>query len=181
MAKSLGDGMTLVMSIWDDASVNMLWLDSDYPTTDDPSKPGVARGTCATTSGVPSDVRKAHPDSNVTYSDIRFGDIGSTFPGGKPTPPGPTGDKYKCESGICVASATGVSKDICSANCTPSADLFRCEAGACVKSTTGVSKDICSANCIDDAKYECKENQCVKRTDGKGINITECKAFCGTI
>ena len=34
----------------------MLWLDSSYPVDADASKPGVARGTCATSSGVPSDV-----------------------------------------------------------------------------------------------------------------------------
>lgn len=34
----------------------MLWLDSSYPVDASTSKPGVARGTCATSSGVPSDV-----------------------------------------------------------------------------------------------------------------------------
>ncbi|CAE7214277.1 unnamed protein product, partial [Rhizoctonia solani] len=42
---------------------------------------GVARGTCATTSGVPSDVETNSPNSSVTYSNIRFGDIGSTYSG----------------------------------------------------------------------------------------------------
>ena len=28
---SLDRGHVLVMSLWDDYSVNMLWLDSDYP------------------------------------------------------------------------------------------------------------------------------------------------------
>ncbi|KAG6846682.1 Exoglucanase 1, partial [Blastosporella zonata] len=47
-------GMVLVLSIWDDYAVDMLWLDSDYPTPANASAPGVARGTCATTSGVPA-------------------------------------------------------------------------------------------------------------------------------
>lgn len=47
-SKSLSAGMVLVMSLWDDHAANMLWLDSDYPTTKDASSPGVARGTCAT-------------------------------------------------------------------------------------------------------------------------------------
>lgn len=47
-SKSLQAGMVLVMSLWDDHAANMLWLDSDYPTTKDASSPGVARGTCAT-------------------------------------------------------------------------------------------------------------------------------------
>ena len=30
MSDSLGRGMVLVMSLWDDSAVNMLWLDSTY-------------------------------------------------------------------------------------------------------------------------------------------------------
>merc|ERR1712166_336127 len=119
MSNSLGNGMTLVMSLWDDTAVHMLWLDSAYPTSADPTKPGVTRGSCATTSGNPADVRKNSPHSNVTFSDIRTGEIGSTFPSGPPTPPAPTpsGDKYKCEANQCVKSSTGVSIDICNPNC----------------------------------------------------------------
>ncbi|KAB5588337.1 1,4-beta-D-glucan cellobiohydrolase [Ceratobasidium theobromae] len=51
----------------------------DYPVGADHSKPGVARGTCATTSGVPADVESQSPNFSVTYSNIRFGDIGSTY------------------------------------------------------------------------------------------------------
>ncbi len=68
-------GMVLVMSIWDDHDVNMLWLDSVYPPT---GGPGSQRGTCSNTSGVPSVVEKEHPDAHVTFSNIRFGPIGST-------------------------------------------------------------------------------------------------------
>ncbi|KAG6853943.1 Exoglucanase [Blastosporella zonata] len=81
MGMAAKNGMVLVMSVWDDHSVNMLWLDSDYPTTSDPSAPGVARGTCATTSGAPTDVEKNSPNASVTYSNIRFGEIGSTYSG----------------------------------------------------------------------------------------------------
>ncbi|KAF5374699.1 hypothetical protein D9615_009016 [Tricholomella constricta] len=81
MSKAAANGMVLVMSIWDDHAANMLWLDSSYPTTADPSKPGIKRGTCPTTSGVPTDVEQNSPNSSVTYSNIRFGDIGSTYTG----------------------------------------------------------------------------------------------------
>lgn len=54
MGTSLADGMTLVLSIWDDYAVNMLWLDSTYPT--DGTSPGDFRGSCATSSGVPATV-----------------------------------------------------------------------------------------------------------------------------
>jgi cellulose 1,4-beta-cellobiosidase len=79
MGDSFAQGMVLVMSLWDDHAANMLWLDSDYPTTGDLTKPGVARGACATTSGVPADVEKNSPNSSVIFSNIKYGDIGSTY------------------------------------------------------------------------------------------------------
>ena len=81
LGKAFQQGMVLVLSIWDDYAVNMLWLDSDYPTNKDASTPGVARGTCATTSGVPADVESQVPNSSVVYSNIKWGDIGTTFSG----------------------------------------------------------------------------------------------------
>lgn len=79
MSKALNGGMVLVLSIWDDHAVNMLWLDSDYPTDADPSKPGVSRGTCSKDSGKPEDVESQHPDAHVIFSNIKFGDIDSTY------------------------------------------------------------------------------------------------------
>jgi len=77
MGQSLKKGMFLVMSIWDDHDANMLWLDSTYPT--DKTSWGGPRGTCDINSGKPSDVENQFPDSHVMYSDIRVGDIGSTY------------------------------------------------------------------------------------------------------
>ena len=79
MGASLARGHVLVMSLWDDHAVNMLWLVSTYPTDADPSKLGVARGTCSTSSGKPEDLEKNSPNSSVVFSNIRFGPIGSTF------------------------------------------------------------------------------------------------------
>ena len=74
--------MVLVMSIWDDHSANMLWLDSEaYPVDADPAQPGIARGTCPTSSGVPSEVEAQYPNSSVTFSAIKFGPINSTYTG----------------------------------------------------------------------------------------------------
>ncbi|KAF9486146.1 cellobiohydrolase I [Pholiota conissans] len=81
ISKSMAAGMVLVLSVWDDHTANMLWLDSNYPTDKDASAPGVARGTCATSSGVPADVEASVPNSQVIYSNIKFGDIGSTYTG----------------------------------------------------------------------------------------------------
>ncbi|KAF2756015.1 1,4-beta-D-glucan cellobiohydrolase-like protein [Pseudovirgaria hyperparasitica] len=77
MSSAMSRGMVLVMSLWDDHYSNMLWLDSTYPT--DKSGPGYDRGTCSTSSGVPADVEKNSPGASVTFSNIRFGPIGSTF------------------------------------------------------------------------------------------------------
>jgi cellulose 1,4-beta-cellobiosidase len=80
MSKAMASGMVLVLSLWDDYAVDMLWLDSDYPTTSSTTTPGVARGSCATTSGVPATIEVTEANASVTYSNIKFGDIGSTYP-----------------------------------------------------------------------------------------------------
>lgn len=77
MGNAMAKGMVLVMSLWDDHYANMLWLDSTYPT--DSTKLGSARGTCATSSGVPADVENNNGGSSVTYSNIKFGPINSTY------------------------------------------------------------------------------------------------------
>jgi cellulose 1,4-beta-cellobiosidase len=79
MTSAMKSGMVLVLSLWDDYYANMLWLDSDYPTTGNPATPGIARGTCATSSGVPATVEAASPGAYVIYSNIKVGAINSTF------------------------------------------------------------------------------------------------------
>lgn len=71
--------MVLVMSLWDDQAVDMLWLDSTYPTNDTAPTPGAARGTCATNSGAPATVESQDASPSVTYSNIKFAAINSTF------------------------------------------------------------------------------------------------------
>ncbi|KAM3064825.1 hypothetical protein ACMFMG_010465 [Clarireedia jacksonii] len=86
MGAALAKGMVLVMSIWDDHTAQMLWLDSSYPTTKSASTPGVARGSCATTSGQPTDVESASGSASVTFSNIKWGPINSTYTAGQTTP-----------------------------------------------------------------------------------------------
>ncbi|KAJ3501587.1 hypothetical protein NLJ89_g9270 [Agrocybe chaxingu] len=88
IGKGMQEGMVLVLSVWDDHAVNMLWLDSTYPT--DSTKPGAARGTCSTTSGAPKDVEANSPNASVTFSNIKFGDIGSTYTNTGSTPGNPS-------------------------------------------------------------------------------------------
>lgn len=79
MGSALKNGMVLALSIWDDHAANMLWLDSSYPPTKDTSSPGVTRGPCSPSSGVPADVEAQSASASVTYSNIKVGDIGTTF------------------------------------------------------------------------------------------------------
>jgi cellulose 1,4-beta-cellobiosidase len=80
MGNSLQAGVVLVLSLWDDYAAQMLWLDSLYPVNGTASKPGILRGPCATTTGVPSQVERDYPNSSVKYGNIRYGDIGTTYP-----------------------------------------------------------------------------------------------------
>jgi cellulase len=65
--KALGNGMVLVFSIWNDNSQDMNWLDSG------------SNGPCSSTAGSPSTIESTTPGTYVTFSNIRWGDIGSTF------------------------------------------------------------------------------------------------------
>lgn len=82
MGDALGRGMVLTFAIWNDASQFMNWLDSG------------ANGPCSATEGDPALIQKNSPDTHVKFSNIRWGDIGSTFStadGGAPAPqPGTT-------------------------------------------------------------------------------------------
>mmetsp|Transcript_17084 Transcript_17084/g.19045 ORF Transcript_17084/g.19045 Transcript_17084/m.19045 type:complete len:457 (+) Transcript_17084:38-1408(+) len=79
MGQALDRGMVLVMSLWDDYYAYMLWLDSNYPVDKPATQPGIARGSCPTSSGRPHDVESQYPNANVVYSNIKYGPIGSTF------------------------------------------------------------------------------------------------------
>jgi cellulase len=68
MARVLGgDGMVLIFSIWDDAGSYMAWLDEG------------SAGPCANTTGVPSELVTQYPNTQVTWSDVKWGEIGSTY------------------------------------------------------------------------------------------------------
>eukprot|EP00405_Crypthecodinium_cohnii_P010716 CAMPEP_0206443236 /NCGR_PEP_ID=MMETSP0324_2-20121206/14257_1 /ASSEMBLY_ACC=CAM_ASM_000836 /TAXON_ID=2866 /ORGANISM="Crypthecodinium cohnii, Strain Seligo" /LENGTH=472 /DNA_ID=CAMNT_0053911151 /DNA_START=61 /DNA_END=1479 /DNA_ORIENTATION=- len=80
MGEAMDRGMVLVISLWDDTQVNMLWLDSTYPTNVPSSTPGVSRGPCAGgESSKPAFLRSTFPDSSVRFSGIKYGPIGSTY------------------------------------------------------------------------------------------------------
>ncbi|KAH9142940.1 hypothetical protein LEN26_005100 [Aphanomyces euteiches] len=67
MGAALKKGVVLTMSLWVDFAAHVLWLDSTYPTNKSASVPGVGRGSCPTTSGVPADVEAQYPTATVKY------------------------------------------------------------------------------------------------------------------
>ena len=125
------DGFSLSISINDDSKNHMLWLDSNFPT--DKTTPGGPRGTCATDSGAPADVEQNAADAYVMISNIKFGEIGSTFTGTPvgptpgPTPPGPTpsgcpGGSLAACMDLCPTDPPAVWKACvaeCGKKCTP--------------------------------------------------------------
>jgi cellulose 1,4-beta-cellobiosidase len=118
--KAMGDvmkrGMVLVMSLWDDTAVNMLWLDSvDPPVPRANAPPGAIRGPCSVDSGKPDELQRDYPAANVIYSDIKYGTIGSTYPGGTPgpsPPPGP-GPAPPPAPGGCPGGTLSACMDLC--------------------------------------------------------------------
>ena len=112
LGEALDRGMVLVMSLWDDHAVDMLWLDSKYPVNG--TKPGTERGPCDTSSGKPEDVESQSPDATVVYGDIRVGTIGSTF---KPSPtPGPSPTPTPTPSGGCPGGDLSSCIGLCPSN-----------------------------------------------------------------
>jgi cellulose 1,4-beta-cellobiosidase len=92
MGASFKRGMVLALSLWDDYAAYALWLDSNYPADADPTVPGVARGPCGTDTGRPADVERLYPGATVTYSNIKWGELDSTYSGrGATTSNGPSG------------------------------------------------------------------------------------------
>ncbi|KAG8939059.1 Exoglucanase 1 [Tulasnella sp. 419] len=116
MGDAMANGMVLVMSIWDDYAANMLWLDSNYPLDRDPEQPGTARGTCPTTSGVPADVESQQANSYVTYSNIKFGTIGSTYSGSSGTSSSTSGASSSTTSRASSSSSSSTSSSTTTAN-----------------------------------------------------------------
>ncbi|PSR81291.1 concanavalin A-like lectin/glucanase domain-containing protein [Coniella lustricola] len=66
MGRALERGMVLAFSIWNDNSQFMDWLDQG------------SNGPCNSTAGNPSLIEATDPTTHVVFSNIKWGDIGST-------------------------------------------------------------------------------------------------------
>ncbi|KAF2017996.1 glycoside hydrolase family 7 protein [Aaosphaeria arxii CBS 175.79] len=67
MGESMSRGMVLALSIWWDEGGFMKWLDSG------------SAGPCNATEGDPKVIAGIEPNPTVVFSEIKWGDIGSTF------------------------------------------------------------------------------------------------------
>lgn len=67
MGEAMARGMVLAFSVWWDEGGGMTWLD------------GGNAGPCEAGEGSPSVIREVQPDTAVTFSKIKWGEIGSTY------------------------------------------------------------------------------------------------------
>jgi len=129
MSDALGNGMVLVMSLWDDHAADMLWLDSTYPV--DQTSIGGPRGSCSTDSGKPTDVESQHPDASVTFSNIKFGEIDSTYDAGPSPGPSPSdcpGNSLSACIGFCPsddADAYQACVNTCLSRCSAAEEFLQ--------------------------------------------------------
>jgi len=81
MGAAMDAGMVLVLSLWDDPASKMRWLDSRTPGALGPEVPGVSRGPCPRAQGRAEEVESSAAGAFVTYTNLKYGEIGSTHPG----------------------------------------------------------------------------------------------------
>ena len=69
MGDAMARGMVLALSIWWDEGGAMQWLDGSVN----------GAGPCNATEGFPEAIRQIEKAPTVTFSQIKWGEIGSTF------------------------------------------------------------------------------------------------------
>lgn len=89
MGEALGRGMVLIFSIWQDSSQYMNWLDSGNS------------GPCSSTAGDPTTILADYPNAAITYSNIKWGDLGSTS-----SAPGPGSNSSSSSSTTTTTTTT---------------------------------------------------------------------------
>ncbi|KAK6440608.1 hypothetical protein LTR95_003164 [Oleoguttula sp. CCFEE 5521] len=170
MGNAFKKGMVLVLSIWDDYAVSMLWLDAPFPATADPTAPGVTRGTCSASSGKPADVEKNTPGATVIYSNIKVGPIGSTY-SGTPAQGGSGGSSSSSKPATSSSTKPATSSSSSSTKVsTTTAGVTTTKPVTTTTTTKAATTTTSSANCA--AKY----GQC----GGKGWGGATCCASGST-
>ena len=85
MGESFKRGQVLVISLWDDSAVNMLWLDSTFPASS--TATGAKRGPCDPSRGGIWWLRQTYPNSQYTVSKLQVRALSTTNPAPSPVPP----------------------------------------------------------------------------------------------
>ena len=67
MGQALARGMVLIFTLWWDTSGYMNWLDTG------------SSGPCNTTEGNPTVITTIQPNPQVTFSNVKWGEINSTY------------------------------------------------------------------------------------------------------
>jgi len=138
MGEAMKRGMVLTLSMWDDHEVGMIWLDAKDPYPVPDGKKGAARGTCSQGSGNPKLVESKYPHSNVIYSNVKYGELDSTYGTSPPSPtPSPTPSPSSCPGGLlskCIdlcPSAPATAYKACVESCVSrcSSEISAYEAG----------------------------------------------------
>jgi len=169
MSKANQAGMVLVLSVWDDPLSRMLWLDSTQPANS--TKPGAARGPCSITSGKPS-VIEQNTNTQVTFSNIKFGDIGSTdavFPPQPPAPPAPPPSPPPpgggCAKGYAQCGGQGYVGPTCCAagfHCVKNGDFW----SQCMPSTVEAKQAAATAATVSTVEIEALPAAAPRATKG---------------
>lgn len=169
MGEALDRGMVLVVSLWDDISIYMDWLDSYNGC--DPSEPGCKRGPCDPEAGKPETLRNDHPDSSYSMMNLKVGDIDTTNPNVPPTPAPPPSP----------ASPTTTPSPSPSGDC-PGGSMDACMAACSV--VTGAAYDICISVCKDDCPVSttttATPSPSPSPSDCPGGSLSACIAGCPT-
>jgi len=123
MGEAMKRGLVLTISLWDDHDVGMIWLDATDPYPVPSGKYGAPRGTCSQASGNPKLVENSYPHAYVVYSNIKYGEIGSTYGNTQPLEPSPPSPS-NCPGGslsacidMCPSSIFGACIQSCSKRC----------------------------------------------------------------
>jgi len=81
MSNALQKGMVLVMSLWDHQYSGMAWLDSTWPR-EKPDAPGAKIGEYPVGKVAPKTAKSEQASAKVIFSNIKFGELNSTFSAG---------------------------------------------------------------------------------------------------
>eukprot|EP00441_Pelagodinium_beii_P005771 CAMPEP_0197705576 /NCGR_PEP_ID=MMETSP1338-20131121/126511_1 /TAXON_ID=43686 ORGANISM="Pelagodinium beii, Strain RCC1491" /NCGR_SAMPLE_ID=MMETSP1338 /ASSEMBLY_ACC=CAM_ASM_000754 /LENGTH=1321 /DNA_ID=CAMNT_0043289485 /DNA_START=186 /DNA_END=4151 /DNA_ORIENTATION=- len=179
MGRSLDRGHVAAFSLWDDVEVNMMWLDSSYPTDKPSTDPGVKRGECpGGDESSPESVRRKYGSTGyVSFANAAVGEIGTLF-GVSPAMPTITATTSSTSASIGdFEPVNGGTGQACRG-----ANINDNSASYYTAHSNVATIDICKSKCMDSAdcqgiEYSASMKRCEVWTRAQGIEAT--KPFSG--